>query len=240
MKYNIFKKTRWIAGSALALTLSIISCNKSDNLLDLDINTDPNSPTKGSVQLLLPQVEIDMAGLMFGLSDLQQGMMGVISNSDSYGFGGNSFYGTWYSFYAGPAKDLDEVIKAAREKNNTPYLGVAQVLKAYAYSTMTDLFGTMPFTEASAGNSETPNTAPKFDAGADIYAACYKLLDSAIINLKAPTSISITGDIMYSGSKSAWIRLANTVKLRMLMTSRRVNPNASADIQAALAAGGIK
>jgi len=241
MKYNIFKKTRWItAVSAFAMTMAVVSCNKSDNILDLDINTDPNNPTKGSVQLLLPQVEIDLANLMQGVGDVQQGMLGVIANSDSYGFGGNSFYGTWSFFYNGPGKDLDEIIKAAKEAKNTPYLGVAQVLKAYSYSTMTDLFGTMPFTEAFGGNAAAPNINPKFDDGKAIYDACYKLLDSAIINLNTASPISITGDVMYSGSKASWVRFANTIKLRMLMTSRRVNSSASSEIQAALnATGGI-
>jgi hypothetical protein len=240
MKYNIIKKTSWIAASAMALMLGIASCNKSDNLFDLNINTDPNNPTKGSVQLLLPQVEINLAGLMQGLGDVEQGMLGVIANSDSYGFGGNSFYGSWYSFYNGPGKDLDEIIKASKEARNTPYLGVAQVLKAYSFSTLTDLFGTMPFNEAFGGNAATPNINPKFDDGKAIYEACYKLLDSAIINLNTASPISITGDIMYGGSKAAWVRFANTIKLRMLITSRRVNTNAAAEIQAALAAtGGI-
>ena len=241
MKYNTFKKARWFAALSATLVATVItisSCNKSDNIFDLNINTDPNSPTEGSAKLLLPQVEIDLAGLFQGLGDVQQGMCGIIANSDSYGFGGDSFYGSWAFFYNGPGKDLDEIIKSARAANNYPYLGVAQALKAYSFSYMVDLFGKMPFTEAFGGNAATPNINPKFDEGKDIYAACYKLLDSAIINLNTPSSISITGDIMYSGSKAAWIRFANTVRLRMLMTTRKVNTNASADIQAALAATG--
>jgi hypothetical protein len=119
-------------------------------------------------------------------------------------------------------------------------LGVAQALKAYAFSTMVDVFGAAPFTEAFAGNAATANINPKFDDGKTIYDGCYKLLDSAIINLNAASTISITGDIMYGGTKASWIRFANTIRLRMLMTSRRVNPSASAQIQAALTApGGI-
>ncbi|MFZ9661247.1 MAG: SusD/RagB family nutrient-binding outer membrane lipoprotein [Chitinophagaceae bacterium] len=239
MKKGIFIKTRKLTATiAIAAGLLVASCNKSDNLFDLDINVDPNNPTQGSVALLLPQVQIDMANLMQGLGDVQMGMVGVISNSDSYGFGGNSFYGSWSYFYNGPGKDLDEIIKASKATGNTPYLGVAQAMKAWSFSTMVDLFGTMPFTEAFGGNAETPNINPKFDDGKFIYDECYKLLDSAILNLNAASPITIKGDIMYSGSKAAWIRFANTVRLRMLMTSRRVNTNASAQIQAALTATG--
>lgn len=239
MKYNIYKKTKWVAAAALfASVMTISSCSKSTNVFDLDINTDPNNPTVGSVQLLLPEAERNMVGFLEGLNGTQLGAMGVISSSDSYGYGANSFYGSWSYFYTGPGKDLEEVIVASRAANNQPYLGVAQALKAYAFSTMVDLFGSVPFSEAFAGNSAKANINPKFDDGKSIYDACYKLLDSAIINLNAPSTISITGDIMYGGAKASWIRFANTVRLRMLVTSRRVNSSAGAQIQAALAAPG--
>lgn len=241
MKYNFYKKTKWIAALGLfATVLSIASCSKSTDIFDLDINTDPNSPTKGSVALLLPEAEVNLVRFMEGLNNTQMGFMGVISSSDSYGLGANSFYGSWANLYTGPGKDLEEVIVAAKEAKNQPYLGVAQVLKAYAFSTMTDLFGTAPFKEAFAGNSATSNINPKFDDGKTIYAECYKLLDSAILNLNAASTISISGDVLYGGSKASWVRFANTIKLRMLMTSRRVNTNASAEIQAAFnATGGV-
>jgi hypothetical protein len=168
------------------------------------------------------------------------GFMGVISSSDSYGLGANSFYGSWSNFYTGPGKDLEEVIIASKKLDNKPYLGIAQALKAYSFSTMVDLFGTVPFSEAFLGNAANLNINPKFDDGKAIYAECYKLLDSAIFNLTASSPYTVTGDIMYGGNKASWIRFANTVRLRMLMTSRKVNTNASADIQAALkATGGI-
>lgn len=241
MKYNFYKKTKWIASLALiASVITISSCSKSTDIFDLDINTDPNNPTKGSVQLLLPEAERNLVGFLEGLNNTQMGFMGVISSSDSYGLGANSFYGSWSYFYTGPGKDLEEVIVAAKAANNQPYLGVAQALKAYAFSTMVDVFGAAPFSEAFAGNAATANINPKFDDGKAIYDGCYKLLDSAIINLNAASTISITGDIMYGGTKASWIRFANTIRLRMLMTSRRVNTSASAQIQAALTApGGI-
>jgi hypothetical protein len=235
MKYNFYKKTKWIAALALiASVITISSCSKSTDIFDLDINVDPNSPTVGSVQLLLPEAERNLVGFMSGLNNTQLGAMGVISSSDSYGYGANGFYGSWSYFYTGPGKDLEEVIVAAKAANNQPYLGVAQAMKAYAFSTMVDLFGSVPFTEAFAGNAATVNINPKFDDGKTVYEGCYKLLDSAIINLNAASTISITGDIMYGGAKASWIRFANTIRLRMLMTSRRVNSSASAQIQAAL------
>ncbi|MEY3179380.1 MAG: hypothetical protein RJB42_1623, partial [Bacteroidota bacterium] len=233
MKKN-FNLNKWITALVVLFALSLGSCTKNTNLFDLDINVDPNNPTQGSVKLLLPEAQRNMAGWVQGLSGTQMGMMGQIGNSDSYGLGANGFYGSWTSFYTGWGKDVDEIIKAAKAAGNKPYLGVAQAMKAYGFSMMVDLFGTVPFTEAFGGNAATSNINPKFDDGPTIYAECYKLLDSAIANLNAASTIGISPDIMYSGSKANWIRFANSVKLRMLITSRRANTSAKSQIEAAL------
>ncbi|MFM8587087.1 MAG: SusD/RagB family nutrient-binding outer membrane lipoprotein [Bacteroidota bacterium] len=228
----------WVAGVSMAVVFAFASCTKSSNLFDLDINVDPNNPTKGSVKLLLPEAQRGMANWLQGMVNTQMGAVGQISSSDSYGYGANGFYGTWTSFYTGWGKDIDEIIKTSTEVGNKPYLGVAQAMKAYGFVTMVNLFGTCPYTEAFGGNLAEQNINPKFDAGKDIYAACYKLLDDATTNLNAASSIAITPDIFYNGSKANWIRFVNTLRLKMKITDRRVNTNAKADIQAALAATG--
>lgn len=228
----------WVAGVSMAVVFAFASCTKSSNLFDLDINVDPNNPTKGSVKLLLPEAQRGMANWLQGMVNTQMGAVGQISSSDSYGYGANGFYGTWTSFYTGWGKDIDEIIKTATEVGNKPYLGVAQAMKAYGFVTMVNLFGTCPYTEAFGGNLAEQNINPKFDAGKDIYAACYKLLDDATTNLNAASSIAISPDIFYNGSKANWIRFVNTLRLKMKITDRRVNTNAKADIQAALAATG--
>lgn len=238
MKNNMKNIRIWVAGVSMAVVFAFASCTKSSNLFDLDINVDPNNPTKGSVKLLLPEAQRGMANWLQGMVNTQMGAVGQISSSDSYGYGANGFYGTWTSFYTGWGKDIDEIIKTATEVGNKPYLGVAQAMKAYGFVTMVNLFGTCPYTEAFGGNLAEQNINPKFDAGKDIYAACYKLLDDATTNLNAASSIAISPDIFYNGSKANWIRFVNTLRLKMKITDRRVNTNAKADIQAALAATG--
>ena len=137
MKYNFYKKSKSLASLVIfTMALSFASCNKSIDIFDLDINTDPNSPTKGTAELLLPEAERNLAGFIQGLSNTQMGFLGVLSSSDSYGLAANSFYGSWSNFYTGPGKDLEEVIVASKLIDNKPYLGIAQVLKAYSFSTI--------------------------------------------------------------------------------------------------------
>ena len=103
----------WVGGLSLAVLMTFSACEKKDNLFDLDINVDPNNPTQGSVRLLLPEAERNLVGFLAGLRNTQMGMAGQIGASDSYGFGGNAFYGSWSYFYTSPGKDIDEIIKAA-------------------------------------------------------------------------------------------------------------------------------
>jgi len=115
MKNKMKNINKWIAGVSLAVVISFASCTKDSNLFDLNINVDPNNPTKGSVKLLLPEAERRMANWLNGLVQTQMGAVGQISASDSYGYGANGFYGSWSSFYTGWGKDVDEIIKAATE-----------------------------------------------------------------------------------------------------------------------------
>jgi hypothetical protein len=110
-------------------------------------------------------------------------------------------------------------------------------MKAYWFSVWVDLFGDVPYSEAFRGNATDANFAPKFDAAKDIYDDLFKLTDSAMANLAKSSPIALAGDIYYANSPSAWSRLANTVKLYLLIKTRHVTPNAQAQIGAIFASG---
>ncbi len=76
MKYNFYKKSKSLASLVIVtMALSFASCNKSIDIFDLDINTDPNNPTKGTAELLLPEAERNLAGFMQGLNNTQMGFL---------------------------------------------------------------------------------------------------------------------------------------------------------------------
>lgn len=52
MKMTSYTIKSWVGGLSLAALVLFSSCEKKDNLFDLDINVDPNNPTQGSVRLL--------------------------------------------------------------------------------------------------------------------------------------------------------------------------------------------
>jgi hypothetical protein len=216
---------------------SVSSCD----LFDLDINTDPNNPATVSPALLLNNVEVDgIAAIVGNFNSTGMGFTVQTDASDNFFFNNQSWNGAWNGLYTGPLKDLDELIKlvdvdvapADGNADQPRYLGIAQVLKAYMFSTMVDWWGDIPYSEAFQGNATPQNKTPQYDDDADIYADCLALLDAAITNLALP-SPAISGDVIYSGNATRWTKAAKSLKLKLLLQTRLVSNNTAA-IQALL------
>lgn len=223
------------ASTALLTVVFLSGCS----LFDLDINKNPNSPSSSAPDLLLTQIQTDVLGTFSGLEgDLEtfNGFMGTQSLS-LFGLTANSYSGTWDGLYTGPLKDLEGLISVTQTSPH--YLGIAQVMKAYTYSTMVDLWGDVPFTDAGKGDLSEKNTAPKFDKDADVYNACLALLDQAIANFAKSSPATVSGDLIYGGSVAKWTKFANTLKLRMLINARLVIADAPAKVKTILDGGNV-
>ncbi|MBY0433365.1 MAG: SusD/RagB family nutrient-binding outer membrane lipoprotein [Cyclobacteriaceae bacterium] len=227
-------------------SLILITVVSSCDLFNLDINTDPNNPQTVTPDLLLPSVMYNASNTFAaGLNTNATGFVGgMIVSAEDWNLNQSSYVGTWSTLYTGPLKDLDEVIKFCRNAGNQPgYLGIALVLKAYYFSMMVDLWGDVPYFDAFNGNNlAKPNQNPKYDSGADVYADLLASLDEAVTSLNAVDPVDTRrGDPIFgfnSGSttiqRAKWVATANSLKLRMLIQTRRVSNN-SAAIQAVLA-----
>ena len=215
-----------------AIFLSIVS---SCDIMDLDVNVDPNNPATVSPALLLNQVEIDgIAGLVGSFNTTGMGFTVQTDASDNFFFNNQSWNGTWNGAYTGPLKDLDELIKIVEVDANADgkadqprFLGIAQVLKAYLFSQIVDMWGDVPYSEAFKGNATPQIKTPVYDDDAAIYADCLALLDKAIANLALP-SAAITGDVIYANSATKWTKAAKSMKLRLLIQTRLVQNNTAA------------
>lgn len=230
LKYKIF---------ALLTLLIMVSCEKNF----LDINDDPNNPLDVSLDLLLPSVELDMAGALGtnggGLSQITMSYMHQTvqrSNQNDYGIQGVDFGVTapWLTLYTRSLADIETIIKKSEALEAFPYLGIAQILKAYQYSIMVDVWGDVPFTEA---NKAPEILLPKYDKGEDIYPQLFDLLDAGIENMQKTSIFKVEeDDVFYSGDAESWIRLANSIKLKMYNQIRKVQ-DVSAEVNALLAEG---
>lgn len=220
-------------GKVATALISIFFINTSCDLFDLDINQDPSNPLTVTPELLLPSVMLNAsATLAGGLNQNVHGFVGgSIASADSYDLTQSSYVGTWATLYTRELKDLDEAIKFTEKAGTFPkFLGVSQVLKAYYFSVMVDLWGDVPYFNAfNANNADSPEKNPTYDSGELIYKDLLLLLDKAIVNLNTVSAENLaSGDPIYKGDVSKWIKAANSIKLKLLIQTRLVFDNKAA------------
>ncbi len=228
----------------LAVLILLAGCTKDF----LNINEDPNYPTTAPLSQLLTSVEVDLAdGLSMnnGLSNFAAVYMHQISmreDPDQYGVAGASFYtnNPWLEIYTGPLEDIELMIKTGDAGGNLIYSGIARILKAYTFSLLVDTYGDVPFTEANKQTQKNPY--PKYDKGEDIYPALFSLLDKGIDDLTNTTAKNLfvpgDDDLIYGGNKEKWIRLANTIKLK-LYTQIRLVDDVATEVNALIASNNL-
>ncbi len=221
---------------SILLGLVFVFAVSSCDLFDLDINTDPNNPATVSPALLLNNVEVDgMGGIVGNFNTTGMGFVVQTTANDNFFFNNQSWNGTWNGLYTGPLKDLDELIKIVEQDvtgdgvpDQPRYLGIAQVLKAYFFSTLVDWWGDIPYSEAFKGNAADQIKTPVYDDDAAIYADCISLLDKAVANLALPSPSAVVGDIIYGGNAGRWTKAAKSLKLKLLLQTSRVQDNTAA------------
>lgn len=210
------------------LSMLAVSCTKKF----LDVNTDPNNPTKVSEGLLLTNSERTMAdwlsfdnnGGVGSILDVYTHQSTQYAANNKYGAVGSDLSNMWTSIYVGSLENLSALSTQAAASGNTHYVGIAKVLQAYIFSQMVDIFGDVPFSEAIEFKA-SGITAPKFDKGSDIYPKLFTMLDTALMNLQDPAanpSEPGTDDVIYGGDLDAWVRAANTIKLKLYNQVRLV------------------
>ncbi|HAO49414.1 MAG TPA: SusD/RagB family nutrient-binding outer membrane lipoprotein [Runella sp.] len=229
MNYKNIVKTLSLGG--------LIAIASSCQLTELDINTDPNRPATGSLALLLPVAENAAINAHLAVNDAAMGFAGLSTSSDSYNLSNTSFQGTWNANYRS-LQTIEEMLKSSADGKNPVYRGIALTLKAFSVGHMVDMFGDIPYTEAWKGNATEPNKTPKFDKDSEIYEDLLKLCDQAIAELAKPQAVAVANDYFGGGSAATWTRIAKTVKLRLLLTSRKGRTNGNAELKAAFDAGG--
>jgi hypothetical protein len=224
------------------VVFTLVSCEKDF----LDINDDPNNPLDASLELLLPSAQLDLAGALGtnggGLSQITMTYMHQTvqrsSGQNDYAIQGVDFGVTapWLTLYSRTLADVEIIIRKSTELEAYPYLGIAQIMKAYSYSILVDVWGDVPFSEAH----KAPDILlPKYDKGEDVYPQLISLLDDAIENLERE-SIFVVGeeDLFYGGETASWIKFAKTLKLKMYNQIREVE-DVSEEVAALLEEGDL-
>ena len=129
----------------------------------------------------------------------------------------------WELAYSGIMSNVRTMNPIAEEQELFTHIAIGQIAEAYAITTLTDYLGDIPYSESN--NLEFLN--PNADKGVDIYSAMLSLLDSAIENFEKEESSKPQYDLYYSGDESKWIKLANSLKLKLHLQQRLVKESES-------------
>ncbi len=145
-----------------------------------------------------------------------------------------SWNDVWQEAYAEALPDLKAVKDRAGELKLTSSVGMAQVMEAYIYLTLVDVFGDVPFSQVGLGIG---NQNPPAESGQVIYLAMLDTLDVAIKNLRDSIG-GVPNDLFYRGRTTKWVQLANTLKFKAFLNMRLVDADrAKAGIAAILTSG---
>ncbi|MBE7171517.1 MAG: SusD/RagB family nutrient-binding outer membrane lipoprotein [Williamsia sp.] len=230
----------------LLIVIGATSCSKSFQ----ELNTDPNRPKDVTPGVILGQMQYRIVNASVTASrNFTNELMQVDaprSSPDGQGlhrYVVNPGSGVWSNFY-GFINDINAIYSIADRQGEANYKAIALVYKSWAYSILTDLYGDVPYSEATSGTSG--NFTPAFDKQKDIYTQIFKDLDTANALFNDTKALTYGGDQVYNanaltGTKNTgiqkWKKFCNSLKLRLLLRTlkRDAEVNASSRILTILA-----
>lgn len=211
-----------------------------------DMNTDPTKSAD-----LDPSVELAYAQQKFtGDVEVQERLNLLLTSPLAQQLGGGwaSQYGQfyqrnqsymavlWQSNYPNDVKNIVDAEFRSRNTTEQNLNAMARVMKVYVFARLTDLYGDIPYFEASTGFTHI-NVAPKFDKQEDIYADFFKQLDTAM-TLFYSGKDKVLNDVFYKGDVSKWKKFTSSLRLRLaLRIAKSDETKAKQEISKAFADG---
>jgi hypothetical protein len=206
------------------VALAFFSC---DNYLD--INENPNAATESNVNPKLTLTAVQTASYsplvrrMNELGSVFMNQWGPNVNSFTGGYAeefgitmSNNFYeDIWTSVYRSTYEYSRIINFPSADYDN--HKAIAKIMKSFYFQYLVDIYGDIPYSQAHLG---VANVFPAYDDDQAIYRDLIVQLDSAIdmINNAPSTTVPVgSEDVMLGGNMNNWIKVANTLKLRILL-----------------------
>jgi hypothetical protein len=194
-----------------------------------DVNRNPNAPEVVPIQNVLANGMIRAVGgngvgshgewmMLYHTSLWPQHLaQPVYNDEDKYTPRAGIPVAIWNNFYASALTDLRDVKLQAEAAGQTNVWAVAEIMSVYSFMVLTDLFGSVPYTEAL--QLDEGIRFPAFDQQADIYESLVQRLATATGQLTgAQLGASVaTGDVIYGGDLQGWREFGNSLRLRIAM-----------------------
>lgn len=200
----------------LLLSVMLVSCEITNFGEELQISPNELSTENADPNFILNNIQLEFAETLSDLDNEVDEIMRYKALSNTYAEQAdqgslNTEWSNYYTFLQ-DAKVLDAL--AANNEELRYHKGMSSIITAYATVLMVDFVGNIPFSEANRADEQI--ISPKPDEGLDIYNTLLTRLDGAIEDMEASTLTPIN-DLYFRGDKDKWIKLANSLKLKMLV-----------------------
>lgn len=199
--------------AALLLVAAGTGCDKIKDFGDTNVN--PAAINKPVVAYLLSNAESAIGGFATNtLGGLYCQYFSETQYTDASLYSSNqtNFAGT----YSGTLYDLQNIILQSPGNNMT---AVSRILKAYIYSTVTDRWNDIPYSQALQGS------IPGYDKQEAIYKDLLKELKEAVAQFDGASAIS--GDFIYGNDPAKWKKFANSLRMVLALRLSKKYPAAS-------------
>ncbi len=241
---NIFRKLSVI----ILLLIGIVINGCETNSLSVQDSPNALNPGTADVDFFLNNVQLGLASFITGYEGSAfDGMseFGMEATRMLAAINGNTYRSisdpgdfdeVWATAYSNVLEDIKAMNAVALPAEQYTHVAIGEIVESYILMTLVDFFGDVPYSEALQGNEGIFN--PNVDSGASIYEAVDVLLLDAIDNLNK-TEIGLpTTDLYFNGNESKWIKVANTMRLKLYLQTRLVNSAESTSVINSLISGG--
>ena len=223
-------------GAALASLLFFEGCKKDFGLT----NTNSSNVTQPEIKFLLTYAEEKVAEghtnewVYEGFEQLLRYSQHVTTNSAELFPSINTRYSHYYSSILPNLFEIRQQIATKEDKLNYAKMSaVTNILQVLYGIRVTDLNGSIPYTQAIKGRSDGILN-PVFDDQKTLFSTWLVELNSSITALSVPDNLNTksfgNSDIFYNSDWSKWIKLANTLKLKIAARYENQDKVKTADI----------
>ncbi len=196
-----------------------------------DLNTDKKHPLEVTGAVLFTNAEIALADQISStnVNDNIFKLMAQYWTERSYRDEANynlinrripdRMFKTYYSILKN-LKDSKEIINAevivepnlaSKKANQANRLAIIDLMNAYVYQQLVDVFGNVPYSEAL----NSANYTPVYDDAQTIYKDLIAKAKLAVSTLDDSAGSFGTADLIYSGDVASWIKFGNSLLLKL-------------------------
>jgi len=151
----------------------------------------------------------------------------------------------WNGVYPNVVKPLVQIINIVKDNPaNKNLYDMVRIWKAFAFMTLVDTYGDVPYSEAGKAYLEGIGS-PKYDKMADIYADLYTELKTATADLSASNEY-VTSDLFFGGASGTkatqvahWKKIGYSLLLRLGMRYSKIDATKAASIAQEAFTGGV-